>query len=206
MKSNFWQRHKTLTDILGIFLFVFSVTLGVILINSFIFQSFTVVGGSMENTLHDGDKVIISRIGITWANLTNQKYTPKRGEIIVFKNPQYTAGMKDQYIIKRVIAFTGEKVIVKNGKVTVYNSDHPNGFNPDENFNNEPKSETSHDGEWTVPENEIFVMGDNREGMNSYDSRSGLGTIPLYEIIGPVAFRLWPFTGIRSFEYSQEYK
>lgn len=206
MKSSFWQRHKTLTDILGIFLFVFSVTLGVILINSFIFQSFTVVGGSMENTLHDGDKVIISRIGITWANLTNQKYTPKRGEIIVFKNPQYTAGMKDQYIIKRVIAFAGEKVIVKNGKVTVYNSDHPNGFNPDENFNNEPKSETSHDGEWTVPENEIFVMGDNREGMNSYDSRSGLGTIPLYEIIGPVAFRLWPFTGIRNFEYSQEYK
>ena len=206
MKSSFWQRHKTLTDILGIFLFVFSVTLGVILINSFIFQSFTVVGGSMENTLHDGDKVIISRIGITWANLTNQKYTPKRGEIIVFKNPQYTAGMKDQYIIKRVIAFTGEKVVVKNGKVTVYNSDHPNGFNPDENFNNEPKSETSHDGEWIVPENEIFVMGDNREGMNSYDSRSGLGTIPLYEIIGPVAFRLWPFTGIRNFEYSQEYK
>ena len=205
MKSSFWQRHKTLTDILGIFLFVFSVALGVILINSFIFQSFTVVGGSMENTLHDGDKVIISRIGITWANLTNQKYTPKRGEIIVFKNPQYTAGMKDQYIIKRVIAFAGEKVVVKNGKVTVYNSDHPNGFNPDENFNNEPKSETSHDGEWTVPENEIFVMGDNREGMNSYDSRSGLGTIPLYEIIGPVAFRLWPFTGIRGFEYSQEY-
>ncbi len=206
MKSSFWQRHKTLTDILGIFLFVFSVALGVILINSFIFQSFTVVGGSMENTLHDGDKVIISRIGITWANLTNQKYAPKRGEIIVFKNPQYTAGMKDQYIIKRVIAFAGEKVIVKNGKVTVYNSDHPNGFNPDENFNNEPKSETSHDGEWTVPENEIFVMGDNREGMNSYDSRSGLGTIPLYKIIGPVAFRLWPFTGIRSFEYSQEYR
>ena len=206
MKSSFWQRHKTLTDILGIFLFVFSVALGVILINSFIFQSFTVVGGSMENTLHDGDKVIISRIGITWANLTNQKYAPKRGEIIVFKNPQYTAGMKDQYIIKRVIAFAGEKVIVKNGKVTVYNSDHPNGFNPDENFNNEPKSETSHDGEWTVPENEIFVMGDNREGMNSYDSRSGLGSIPMYKIIGPVAFRLWPFTGIRSFEYSQEYR
>ena len=191
---------------IAVAIFFFSVALGVILINSFIFQSFTVVGGSMENTLHDGDKVIISRIGITWANLTNQKYAPKRGEIIVFKNPQYTAGMKDQYIIKRVIAFAGEKVIVKNGKVTVYNSDHPNGFNPDENFNNEPKSETSHDGEWTVPENEIFVMGDNREGMNSYDSRSGLGTIPLYKIIGPVAFRLWPFTGIRSFEYSQEYR
>lgn len=205
MKSNFWQRHKTLADILGVFFFVFSVTLGVILINSFIFQSFTIVGGSMENTLHDGDKVIISRLQTTWANLTNSTYTPKRGEIIVFKNPQYHAGMKDQFIIKRVIAFAGEKVEVKNGKVKVFNSKHPNGFNPDSNFNSEPKSYTSHDGTWTVPENEIFVMGDNREGSNSYDSRSGLGTIPLYEIVGPVAFRLFPFTQIRNFEYHQEY-
>lgn len=206
MKSNFWQRHKTLADILGIFFFVFSVTLGVILINSFIFQSFTIVGGSMENTLHDGDKVIISRLPTTWASLTNSVYVPKRGEVIVFKNPQYTAGMKDQYIIKRVIAFAGEKVTVKDGNVTVYNKEHPNGFNPDENFNNEPKSYTDHNGTWTVPENEIFVMGDNREGSNSYDSRSGLGTIPLYEIVGPVALRIWPFNGIRNFEYSQEYK
>ena len=206
MKSNFWQRHPRLTDTLGIFFFVFSVTLGTILINSFIFQSFTVVGGSMENTLHDGDKVIISRLQTTWASLFNEKYTPKRGEVIVFRNPQYTAGMKDQYIIKRVIAFEGEKVTVKNGKVTVYNEKHPNGFNPDANFNNEPKTNTSHDGEWTVSEGEIFVMGDNREGSNSYDSRSGLGNVPLYNIVGPVAFRIWPFNGIRNFEYSQEYK
>ena len=206
MKSNFWQRHKALADILGIFFFIISVTIGVVLINSFIFQSFTIVGGSMENTFHDGDKVIISRLPITWANLKNTNYTPKRGEIIVFKNPHYQPGMKDQYIIKRVIAFAGEKVKVSDeGKVTVFNSQHKDGFNPDFNFNNEPKKYTSHDGEWTVPENEIFVSGDNREGNNSYDSRSGLGTVPLYKIVGPVAFRIFPFNKIRNFEYSQNY-
>ena len=204
MKSNFWQRHKTFTDILGIFFFIISVTIGTILINSFTFQSFTIVGGSMENTFHDGDKVIINRLPITWANLKNSNYTPKRGEIIVFKNPQYQPGMKDQYIIKRVIAFPGEKVKVNNnGDVTVFNSGRKNGFNPDSNFKNEPKKYTSHPGEWIVPENEIFVMGDNREGNNSYDSRSGLGTVPLYDIVGPVAFRIFPIDKIRTFEYPQ---
>ena len=204
MKSNFWQRHKALTDILGIFFFIISVTIGVVLINSFIFQSFTIVGGSMENTFHDGDKVIINRLPITWANLKNTNYTPKRGEIIVFKNPHYQPGMKDQYIIKRVIAFAGEKVKVSDeSKVTVFNSQYKDGFNPDSNFNNEPKKYTSHPGEWIVPENEIFVMGDNREGNNSYDSRSGLGTVPLYDIVGPVALRLFPINKIRTFEYPQ---
>lgn len=205
MKSNFWQRHKTLTDILGIFFFIFSITLGVILINHFIFQSFTIVGGSMENTLHNNDKVIINRLPITWANLTNSEYKPNRGDIIVFKNPQHQPGLKDQYIIKRVIGFSGEKVQVKNGSVTVYNKQHPEGFNPDKNFNNEPKKQTDNEGSWTVPDGEIFVMGDNREESNSYDSRSGLGTIPLYEIVGPTSLRIWPLTGIRNFGYSQEY-
>jgi len=95
--------------------------------------------------------------------------------------------------------------VIEKGKMTVFNDNHPNGFNPDDNFNGEPKNYTSHDGEWIVPENEIFVSGDNRIGNNSYDSRSGLGTVPLYKIIGPVAFRILPLNKIRNFEYNQQY-
>lgn len=199
MKSNFWQRHPQLVDIISVIIFVISVIIGTALINTFVFQSYTVVGQSMEETLHNGERIIVNRLPITWSKLQNKDYTPERGDIIVFENPNYTAGMKDQYIVKRVIAFSGERVKVENGILTIYNDKFPDGFNPDDGFNGEPKKYTSHDGKWVVPDKEIFVAGDNREGNNSLDSRSGLGTVPLYDIVGPVKIRLFPFEKIRTF-------
>ena len=122
----------------------------------------------------------------------------------VFRNPQYTPGTKDEYIVKRVIAFAGEKVKVINGVLFVYNKQHPDGFTPDSEFHSEPGSPTSkmsdEDGV-TVPEGKIFVAGDHRQGKYSLDSRNGLGTIPYYDIVGPVAFRIFPFTSLRSFTH-----
>ena len=113
------------------------------------------------------------------------------------------ASIRDQYIIKRVIAFPGERVVVKDGKLTVYNQEHPEGFNPDESTRKSdqdgPKKYTAGEVDMTVPEDEIFVAGDNREGTHSYDSRYGLGTIPYCRIIGPVLLRLYPFDKIRLF-------
>ena len=113
------------------------------------------------------------------------------------------ASIRDQYIIKRVIAFPGERVVVKDGKLTVYNQEHPEGFNPDESIRKSdqdgPKKYTAGEVDMTVPEDEIFVVGDNREGTHSYDSRYGLGTIPYCRIIGPVLLRLYPFDKIRLF-------
>ena len=112
-------------------------------------------------------------------------------------------GKADQYIIKRVIAFPGERVTVKDGVLTVYNEEHPNGFSPDEatrvDENNGPKEYSSGEVDMIVPDGEIFVAGDNREGSHSFDSRSGLGTVPYCRIIGPAAIRIYPFDKIRTF-------
>jgi signal peptidase I len=124
---------------------------------------------------------------------------PHRGQIIVFKNPQYTAGAEDEYIVKRVIGLPGERVVLEDGHYTVYNSDHPNGFNPDDANHGEPGSPTSGSVDTTVPNGELFVSGDHRQGSFSFDSRNGLGTIPLYDVVGPVSTRIFPFDKIRTF-------
>lgn len=193
------QRHPFIKDTIGIFVFILCVLIGTIVINTFIFRSFNVVGPSMEPTMKTGDRLIVNRLPVTWAQLQNQPYVPKRGEIIVFKNPQYNVGTGDEYIVKRVIGLPGERVTVKNGAITVYNSENPNGFNPDNLTNGEPGSPTSGDVDTLVTEGTLFVAGDHREADFSFDSRSGLGLIPFYDVVGPVALRIYPFTDIRTF-------
>lgn len=203
MEADFFTRHPHIKDGLNLFVFIILVLIGTLIINTFIFRSFSVSGHSMDYTLSDGDRLIISRIPVSTAQLQNKTYLPERGQIIVFKNPRYVAGTPDEYIVKRVIAFPGERVTVSEGTLTVFNSAHPNGFHPDESYRKDgigPQSPVSGDGvDMVVPEGQIFVCGDNRIDNNSYDSRTGLGTIPTYDIIGPVALRLFPFTAIRTF-------
>jgi len=199
MKASYVDRHPIFKDMINISIFVVLVLIGTLLINTFIFRSFSVVGPSMEPTLHTSDRLVVNRLPVTWAHLQNKSYVPERGQIIVFKNPLFSATMNDEYIVKRVIAFSGERVLLKDGKYTVFNSDNPDGFNPDDSNHNEPGIPTTGKVDEIVPEGELFVSGDHRQGTFSLDSRNGLGTIPLYDVIGPVSFRLFPFDKIRTF-------
>ncbi|MDN5276001.1 MAG: lepB [Candidatus Saccharibacteria bacterium] len=199
MEASFFTRHPFLKDVLGIIFFIICVIIGTLFINAFVFRSYNVFGPSMEPTLHTNDRLIVNRTVVTWAKIQNKQYVPDRGNVIVFHNPLLGSGLDDEYIVKRVIAFPGERVVLKEGKYTVYNTDHPNGFNPDDAFHGEPKSFTSGTVDTIVPKDEIFVSGDNREGSFSLDSRNGLGTIPLYDVVGPVGVRIYPFNLIRTF-------
>ena len=201
MDATFMDRHPRLSDGLSLVIFVIGVAIGTVLLNAFVFQTFNVEGASMETTMYTGDRLIVNRLPVTMSKLQNKNYTPKRGQIIVFKNPNYNASLdKDEYIVKRVIAFAGERVTVKNGTTTVYNKENPNGFNPDSTVNkNEPGQPTSGNVDTVVPKGTIFVMGDHRQGNYSCDSRNCMGSIPLYDIVGPVSLRIFPFTKIRGF-------
>jgi len=199
MKAPFLTRYPFLKDALSILIFVAAVILGTMLINSFVFRSFNVIGPSMQPTMVTGDRLIVDRLPITWAQLQNKQYVPERGQTIVFDNPRYTAGLEDEYIVKRVIGLPGERVVVENGQLRVFNNQNPAGFDPDTTHNDTPASPISGVTDTIVPNGSIFVMGDNRIGSFSNDSRSGLGMIPLFDIIGPVSLRVWPFTDWRAF-------
>lgn len=166
---------------------------------TFVFQSYEVDGPSMEETLQDKDRLIVLKTGKTLSRITNDDYIPKRGEVIIFvKHGLLELGsVQDKQLIKRVIGLPGDRVVVSDGKLIVYNSEHPNGFNPDEGKEYAKSiSFTNGNVDITVPEGEVFVAGDNRG--NSLDSRS-FGTVPSSDIIGKLVFRLFPINKAESF-------
>jgi signal peptidase I len=165
------------------------------LMMNFVFRSYQVSGSSMLPTLENNDKLIINKFGKTRSSLGGGGYLPTRGDIVVFNSTK--AGKS---LIKRVIAFEDEKISMKNGVFTVKNEQYPNGFNPDAPYSDSltTNRELSFD-EITVPKGHIFIAGDNREGGNSYDSRTGLGTVPIEELVGTAWARYSPRDKMRRF-------
>lgn len=152
-------------------LFIFALV-AVLLFTTFFFRHSVVDGTSMENTLEDGEHLIIS----------NLFYTPQRGDIIVCED--YSTNLRKP-IVKRVIAIAGDHITVTpTGKVTLNGEE----LSEDYVYTNGPVYENAVD--LTVPEGEIFVMGDHRN--MSTDSRE-LGTIDEDSVIGRVLIRFYPF-------------
>ena len=170
-------------------------------LTSFIFQSYEVDGPSMETTLQNHDRLIVLKTARTWARITGHDYIPHRGDIVIFiKRGLLDAGQgRDKQLIKRVIGLPGDHVVVSDGVLTIYNKQHPEGFQPDKTLPyGNVITTTPGDVDLTVAPGEIFVCGDNRP--NSLDSRSEVvGPVPAKDIVGKLAVRILPFSNAKKF-------
>ena len=176
------------------------------IIRTFLFELVQVSGPSMENTLHTGDRLVVTKLN----------YTPKQGDIVVFRPDQHP----NEPYIKRVIATEGQTVDIDFARSIVY----VDGEVYEEDYiKNDTNNKYDVQFPLTVPEDCVFVMGDNRQ--QSHDGRSldvssikenadegdvrityidentgkqtedaiYYGCVHKDDIMGRAVFRLWPF-------------
>ena len=167
-------------------------------IAAFALQSYQVDGSSMETTLQNRDRLIVDKLPRTLARLTGRQYVPKRGDIIVFNESGLfdSNGLAEKQLIKRVIGLPGDRVVIQNNIITIYNAQHPNGFDPDTSLGYKISQPTQHGGTWTLKANQVFVCGDNRT--NSEDSRF-FGPINSNQIVGQLILRIIPLNKAERF-------
>lgn len=168
--------NKTLKEILSTSLYLLIVLCLTWLCITFVGQRTQVSGSSMENTLSDGDNLIVDKI-------TYRFKQPERFDIIVFP----FAYEQDTYYIKRIIGLPGETVrIDEEGKI--YINEEPLVESYGRTVIADPSRAL--DG-ITLGEEEYFVLGDNRN--DSVDSRTEVvGNIKKENIVGRAWIRIWP--------------
>lgn len=155
-------------------------------IRYYLIQPFYVKGSSMEPNFHNQDYLIVDEISYRFRE-------PLRGEVVVFRYPR----QPQEYFIKRIIALPGEKVRIKDGNVTVYNKENPQGLQLKEKYlPNDFKTYSRNEKIINLANDEYFVLGDNRNF--SKDSRS-FGAVNRSFLVGKVLFRGWPLDDIKLF-------
>lgn len=186
------SRKQRAKSAVGTILVLVAAPLTALIITLFVFQSYEVEGPSMSTTLHDNDRLIVLKLGRSWAKFRGGAYLPQRGDIIVFnKSESQDTPEPKRQLIKRVVGLPNERVVITEGHVKVFNSQYPAGFNPDNNLaHGVITGPTVGNIDMTIPEDEVFVLGDNRS--NSLDSRT-FGTVGHNDIVGRLWVRIFPF-------------
>ena len=169
------EKPNVMRELLGMLVYVGIVLAITFLIITFVGQRTHVSGESMENTLDDGDQLIVDK-------LTYRFHDPERFDIIVFP-----FRYKDNtYYIKRIIGLPGETVQIADGEIYI------NGEVLEESYGREVMQDAGLAAEpITLGDDEYFVLGDNRN--YSSDSRDpSVALIHRKEIIGRAWLRIWP--------------
>lgn len=156
-----------------------------VLVRTFLLAHFVVEGASMHSTLDTGDRVFVNK-------LSYRLHEPNRGDVVVLHE---LTGSSERDLIKRVVALPGEAISMINCEVFI--DEDPTDSAPAQRLNEpylDPTVVTPGNcgvavQSVTVPEDHVFVMGDNRPG--SQDSRA-LGAIPYEDLVGRAFVVFWP--------------
>ncbi len=167
-KSEFWKQLLELVETLLLAVLLYFAI-------DAVFARVRVENISMQPTLYQGDVLVVNKLAYKLGDY-------KTGDIVIFHNPNF----EEEDFIKRLIGTPGDTVVVKDGRVLV------NGTELEESYIRETPD---YEGEWVVPDDAIFVLGDNRR--QSSDSHSW-GFVPLDDVVGKAIFVYWPPQAIKA--------
>ena len=175
------QKTSTAYDFLEMFVFVVCF---ILILFSFFMRQTVVDCGSMDDTLANGERLLVSDLF----------YTPERGDIIVFQSHETRRAYP---LVKRVIAVGGDTVCVMPDGVYVNGEREDYGYISVSEYSYTSNLAIKIGIEYTVPEGKVFVLGDHRN--NSADSRE-FGFIDERTILGKVFLRITPLSRFGSVE------
>ncbi len=167
------------------------------LLRTFVLQVFFIPSSSMEPTLEIDDRMVVEKVSYYFGD-------PERGDVVVFEGDEPNGGPPDagavteavrgvgqflgvvpasaRDLVKRVVGLPGDEIVIEEGQVFV------NGEPIDEPY--VEFDDASDFGPTTVPEDQLFFLGDNRP--NSSDSRRSLGFVPEDRVVGRAVAVIWP--------------
>jgi signal peptidase I len=154
-----------------------------LLIRTFLFQAYEIPSPSMVDTLNVGDRVLVNK-------LSYKLHDVHRGDVVVFKRPPGEPDPQIKDLIKRVIGLPGETLVFRDCRVFVDGKALVEPY-VDDQCTDPPQDSVDPDGDGsvTVPDEMLFVMGDNRGG--SFDSRY-FGPITESSVVGRAFVIMWP--------------
>jgi len=170
--AELWEMLKTIVIAFVIML----------LLNVFVFNLSMVKGQSMQPTLEEQERLFVDKLVYRFQH-------PKRGEVVVLKDPSVDADRKP-FLVKRIVAVPGDTVEVRDGRLLL------NGQPLDEPYT-DSVIEDGDMPELKLEDGQYFVMGDNRHAGRSKDSRY-FGSVKEKWIVGRAEFVFWPIPKIRS--------
>lgn len=173
------EKQNMKKEIIETIIYILVVCAVVFLVLKYVGQRTVVRGHSMDDTLANGENLIMDKISYRF-------HDPKRFDIVIFPGPEEYG--EHPFYIKRVIGMPGEKVQIKQGKVYINGEELTEDIYGIVDYIDEPGIAAE---EVTLGKDEYFCLGDNRPV--SLDSRyPEVGPVTRKEIVGKVFVRIWP--------------